>query len=92
MTLVKILCPFSHALPARYSVLHLIGVLSGGNEPRWIAKQDGGIVKAKVYRKTIPQPSSASTPLHKGAVGLCATKVYLLFLTSTAFMDTKSIQ
>ena len=28
-------CPysFSHALPARYSVLHLLDVLSGGNEP-----------------------------------------------------------
>ena len=28
-----ILCPFSHALLERYSALHLIGVLSGGNEP-----------------------------------------------------------
>ena len=27
------LCPFSHALLARYSVLHLLGVLSGGDKP-----------------------------------------------------------
>ena len=44
---------FSHALLARYSVLHLSGERSGGNEPplckgRWLAKQDGGIVKAKI--------------------------------------------
>ena len=32
---VRTICTysFSHALPARYSVLHLLGVLSGGNEP-----------------------------------------------------------
>ena len=45
--------PFHTPCPARYSVLHLLGVLSGGNEPplckgRWLAKQDGGIVKAKI--------------------------------------------
>lgn len=45
--------PFHTPCSARYSVLHLIGVLSGGNEPplckgRWLAKQDGGIVKAKI--------------------------------------------
>ena len=44
---------FHTPCPARYSVLHLLGVLSGGNEPplckgRWLAKQDGGIVKAKI--------------------------------------------
>ena len=94
------------------SVLHLLGVLSGGNEPplckgRWLAKQDGGLVKAKISSKTIPQPPSASAlnlsrrrqatcfahcliPLHKGAFGLCALKVCLFFLTSTAFVDTKA--
>ena len=45
--------PFHTSCPARYSVLHLLGVLSGGNEPplckgRWLAKQDGGIVKTKI--------------------------------------------
>ena len=32
-----------------------------------------------------------SLPLHKGAFGMCTPKVRLLFLTSTAFVDTKSI-
>ena len=45
--------PFHTPCLARYSVLHLLGVLSGGNEPplckgRWLAKQDVGIVKAKI--------------------------------------------
>ena len=57
--------PFHTPCPARYSVLHLLGVLSGGNEPplckgRWLAKQDGRFVKAKISSKTIPQPPSAS--------------------------------
>ncbi|MBR6725750.1 MAG: hypothetical protein IKL81_02040, partial [Clostridia bacterium] len=30
---------------------------------------------------------NASRPLHKGAFGLCAPKVRLLFLTSTAFLS-----
>ena len=30
---VKILCPFHTPCLARYSVLHLLGVLSGGNKP-----------------------------------------------------------
>ena len=64
---------FHTPCPARYSVLHLLGVLSGGNEPplckgRWLAKQDGGIVKAKAYRKTIPQPPSASAPFTQGSL------------------------
>lgn len=104
--------PFHTPCTARYSVLHLLGVLAGGNEPplckgRWLAKQDGGFVKAKISSKTIPQPPSASAlnlsrrrqatcfaycliPLHKGAFGLCALKVCLFFLTSTAFVDTKA--
>ena len=87
--------PFHTPCLARYSVLHLLGVLSGGNEPplckgRWLAKQDGGFVKAKISSKTIPQPPSASAPFTKGAFGLCALKVCLFFLTSTAFVDTKA--
>ena len=31
-----------------------------------------------------------SLPLHKGAFGLCALNGHLLFLTSTAFVDTKA--
>ena len=56
-----------------YSVLHRLGVLSSGNEPplckgRWLAEQDGGIVKTKGYRKTIPQPPSASAPFTQGSL------------------------
>ena len=43
-------------------VCYTFSVLSGGNKPplckgRWLAKQDGGIVKVTFYRKTIPQPA-----------------------------------
>lgn len=56
-------------------MLHLLGVLSGGNEPplckgRWLAKQDGGFVKAKISSKTIPQPPSASAPFTQGSLWL----------------------
>ena len=87
--------PFHTPCPARYSVLHLLGVLSGGNEPplckgRWLAKQDGGLVKAKIHRKQSLSRLRRQLPLHKGAFGLCALKVCLFFLTSTAFVDTKA--
>ena len=60
---------FSHTLPARYSVLHLIGVLSGENEPplckgRWLAKQDGGIVKSKILPKNNPSVTFGDSSLY----------------------------
>ena len=71
-------------------MLHLIGVMSGGNKPplckgRWLAKQDGGIVKATFVRKTIPQSPSASiclqifSHLHKGAFGFVLTESSSVF-------------
>ena len=60
---------FSHTLPARYSVLHLVGVLSGENEPplckgRWLAKQDGGIVKSKILPKNNPSVTFVDSSLY----------------------------
>ena len=55
--------------------LHLLGVLSGGNEPslckgRWLAKQDGGIVKSKISPKN---NSSAAFGDMLPADALCAS-------------------
>ena len=86
--------------PARYSVLHLLGVLSGGNAPplcKQVAsnlgggsrKRDGGIVKTKFIRQTIPQPPSASAPFIQGNLWFVRPENPSIFLTSTAFVDTK---
>ena len=53
--------PFHMSCPARYSVLHLSGELSGGNKPRQIVK-----------------------PFFMSIYDLS------IFLTSTAFVDTKA--
>jgi len=88
--------PFHTSCRARYSVLHLLGVLSGGKEPplckgRWLAERDGGIViKQDFIVKQSLSRLRRQLPLHKGAFGLRASKVHLLFLTSTAFVDTKA--
>ena len=87
---------FHTPCPARYSVLHLLGVLSGGNEPplckgRWLAQARRRDCKSKKF--IVKQSLSRlrrQLPLHKGAFSLCAPKVRLLFLTSTAFVDTKA--
>ena len=77
-------------------MLHLLGVLSGGDEPplckgRWLAERDGGIViKQDFIVKQSLSRLRRQLPLHKGAFGLRASKVHLLFLTSTAFVDTKA--
>ena len=93
----EILCPFLHVLQARYSVLHFLSVLSGGKEPplckgRWLAqarrrdcRRKNFIVKQSLSRLR------RQLPLHKGAFSLCAPKVRLLFLTSTAFVDKNAI-
>ena len=86
--------PFHTPCPARYSVLHLLGVLSGGNEPplckgRWLAKQDGGIVKIKIIPKTIPQSPSVTAPFTQGSlfyVHLCRVN----FLDKHCFCGHKS--
>ena len=57
---------------------------------RWLAKQDGGIVKSKIP----PQKQSLSRlrrqlPLHKGAF-FTFTYDLSIFLTSTAFVDTNA--
>ena len=88
--------PFHTPCAARYSVLHLFGVLSGGNEPplckgRWLAQARRRDCKSKNF--IVKQSLSRlrrQLPLHKGAFGLCALKVCLFFLTSTAFVDTKA--
>ena len=75
-------------------VYYPIGVLSGDNELPCVkgggtACRDGGIVKAKSSRRTIPQPPSASAPFTQGSL---FTFIYNLsiFLTSTGFVDTNA--
>ena len=78
-------------------MLHLLDVLSGGGEPplckgRWLAERDGGIViKQDFIVKQSLSRLLRQLPLHKGAFGLRASKVRLLFLTSAAFVDTKAV-
>jgi len=43
-----------------------------------------------LYRNALPSPDFVGSSLPEGALDLCVPKVYLLFLTSTAFVDTKS--
>ena len=96
---VFVCTPFHTPCPARYSVLYLTGVLScravmslpcvkgGGSR-----KRDGGIVtKQKLIVKQSLSRLRRQLPLHKGAFGLCVPKVRLLFLTSTAFVDSKAM-
>ena len=78
-----------------YSVLHLLGVLSGGNEPplckgRWLAKQDGGFVKAKISSKTIPQPPSASAPFTQGSLWFVRSESLSVFPDKHCFCGHKS--
>lgn len=87
--------PFHTPCPARYSVLHLLGVLSGGNEPplckgRWLAKQDGGFVKAKISSKTIPQPPSASAPFTQGSLWFVRSESLSVFPDKHCFCGHKS--
>ncbi len=120
ITLLFVL-PFYTPCSARYSMLHLLVVLSGGNEPplckgRWLAqarrrdcnkadiivKQSLSCLRRQLSlwlghaRVLTPQcgvihcARNASRPLHKGAFGLRASKVHLLFLTSTAFVGTNA--
>ena len=97
---MKFICPFLHVLQARYSVLHLISVLSGGNIA--FLREEGGtrsvtegaratLTLYKLYGNEFSLSRlRRQLPLHKGAFGLCALKVCLFFLTSTAFVDTKA--
>ena len=54
-------------------------------------KRDGGIVKVKSSRKTIPQSTSLTAPFTQGSLWFVCPKVHLLFLTSIAFVDTKAM-
>ena len=91
---------FLHILPARYSVLHLFGVLSGGNIA--FLREEGGT-------RSVTEGARVTLALHRfycnalsltrlrrelppgGSLWVVSPKVYLLFLTSTAFVDTKAI-
>ena len=57
----------------RYSVLHLIVLLSGGNEPplckgRWLAYARRWDCKSKILLKTIPQSTSLTAPFTQGSL------------------------
>ena len=68
-----------NALLTRYSVLHLLGVLSGGNEPplckgRWLAQARRRDCIKQNSIKTIPQPPSASAPFTQGSLWFVRTE------------------
>ena len=76
-------------------MLHLFGVLSDGDKPplckgRWLAKQDGGIVKAKFIRKTIPQPPTASAPFTQGSLWFVRPESSSAFPDKHCFCGHKS--
>ena len=89
-----------YEFPAEAGLNQRLPCVKGGGT----ACRDGGIVKSDNLHKTIPQQQiryancggvayatlhRRQLPLHKGAFGLCAPKACLIFLTSTAFVDTK---
>jgi len=79
------LCPFSHALLAMYSVLHLLGILSGGN----IASSYGRGGGRRLTERVIFSPLTryrGSSPIGR-AFDLCVPNARLLF---TAFLDAKA--
>ena len=76
-------------------MLHLLGVLSGGNEPplckgRWLAKQDGGIVKRKILPKNNPSVTFGDSSLYTREPFFMSIYDLSIFLTSTAFVPTKA--
>ena len=80
--------PFHTPCPARYSVLHLFCVLSGGN----IASPYGRGGSRRLTERVISLPLTryrGNSPRGR-AFDLCLIKVRLLFLTSTAFVGTKT--
>ena len=75
-------------------MLHLLGVLSGGNEPplckgRWLAKQDGGIVESNNFVVTIPQPPSASAPFTQGSLWFVRPESLSIFPDKHCFCGHK---
>ena len=57
---------------------------------RWLAKQDGGIVKAKISSKTIPQPPSASAPFTQGSLWFVRSESLSVFPDKHCFCGHKS--
>ena len=71
---------FLHALSARYSVLHLSGVLSGGKTAEVArASETEGLLKIKLYRKTIPQSPSATAPFAQGSLWIVRPESLSIF-------------
>ena len=56
---------------------------------RWLAWQDGGVVKVIFFYKTIPHPTPSGAPFTQGSLFLFAYDLSI-FLTSTAFLDTNA--
>ena len=56
---------------------------------RWLAWQDGGVVKVIFFYKTIPHPPPSGAPFTQGSL-FCSPIIYQFFLTSTAFVDTNA--
>ena len=111
---MKFLCPFLHVLQARYSVLHLISVLSGGNIA-FLREEGGtrqGFPEANEMSfggslRSVTEGAHATLTLYKlygnefslsrlrrqlSLGGSLFMFIYNLsiFLTSTAFADTKA--
>ena len=56
---------------------------------RWLAWQDGGVVKVIFFYKTIPHPTPSGAPFTQASLFLFAYDLSI-FLTSTAFVDTNA--
>ena len=95
---VKFLCPFLHVLQARYSVLHLISVLSGGNiaflreEGGTRSVTEGARATLTLYKLYGNEFSLSRLRSQRPLGGSLFMFIYNLsiFLTSTAFADTKA--
>ena len=86
---------FTHALPAKYSVLNLLGVLSGGNEPPCVKgggsrKRDGGIVKIIFRQQTIPQSPTVTAPFTQGSLWFVRHESLAAFPDKHCFCGHKS--
>ena len=79
----------------RYSVLHLSNELSSDNKPplckgRWLAKQDGGIVKSKILQKNNPSAAFGVSSLYTREPLICAPRKSVNFPDKHCFCGQKS--